>query len=309
MEVRDLLRALGYAGDDATIRAGLTAPPGTDVVVLFDLPASREEMREAAGVAKRTIALVQPRQLGSLRGLTAGGAIKPLTLAESGAVARSRDARMRDDLRAALAASQFGRELLALEPLLEDYDGIEIAAAALQLLERERAERSAAPMTTSPPARPREPGTMVRLFVNVGSRDGARPADIVGSVASLPGVAGGDVGKVDVRESHTIVEVSGGVADLVIEGLTGSNIRGRRAIARRDEGAPREASRERSGPPRDGGRGPREGGGRGREGGGPPRGGSRGPRDSGRDSRGGSSRPSTRGSHPSSRAASRKDEH
>jgi ATP-dependent RNA helicase DeaD len=243
MHVRDLLRALGYSGDDSPIRAGLTAPPGTAAVVLFDLPASREELREAAGAAKRAVALIQPRQLGSLRALAAGGIVKTLTLSESGVRARSRDARARDELHAVLASGQFGRELLALEPLLDEYDGIEIAAAALQLLERERAERATPPAATSP-VRQREPATMVRLFVNVGSRDGARPADIVGSIASQPGVTSGDVGKVDVRESHTIVEVSTGVADLVIERLTGSSIRGRRAVARRDEGpSPRDAAR------------------------------------------------------------------
>jgi ATP-dependent RNA helicase DeaD len=236
VEVTELLGALGYAGEDSAIRVGLSAAPGTDTVFLFDLPASREELREAAGSAKRTIALIQPRQLGSLRALTAGGPLKPITLAESGAQARNRDAKVRDELRSALHSGQFGRELLALEPLLDEFDGIEIAAAALQLLEKERAERSSAPAAAASAPKQREPGSMVGLFVNVGSRDGARPADIVGSIASQPGVTSGDIGKVDVRESHTTVEVSAGVADLVIEGLTGSSIRGRRAVARRDAG-------------------------------------------------------------------------
>jgi ATP-dependent RNA helicase DeaD len=301
VDVRELLRALGYAGEESAVRAGLTAPPGTDVVVLFDLPASREELREAAGASKRTIALIQPRQLASLRALTAGGAVKPLTLPESGASARGRDARIRDELRASLASGQFGRELLALEPLLDEYDGIEIAAATLQLLERERAERAATPATATPSAaKAREPGTMVRLFVNAGSRDGVRPADIVGTIASQPGVTSGDVGKVEVRESHTVVEVSASVADLVIEKVTGSTIRGRRAVARRDEGPPRDAGRgardaARGG--RDSGRGTRDAtGGRERS----PRGG---PRDSARDAR--PPRPTSRAPRPNSRTKDR----
>jgi hypothetical protein len=253
LEARDLLRALGYAGESSTIRVGLTAGPGTDVV-------------------------------GSLRALTAGGATKPLTLIESGAQARSRDARTRDELRATLSAGQFGRELLALEPLLDEYDGIEIAAAALQLLERERAERAALPAMSATATKPREAGTMVRLFVNVGSRDGVRPADIVGTMASQPGVTSGDIGKVDVRESHSVVEVSAGIAELVIERVTGSTIRGRRAVARLDEG--RDAARG----PRDSARGGREGG---RERPGGPRGGPGRGRDGARES--GSSRSPSRG--------------
>ena len=297
VDVNDLLRALGYSGAESPVRVGRTAAPGTDLVVIFDLPASREELREAAGVAKRAVALIQPRQLASLRALTAGGALKSLTLSESGVMARGRDARMRDEVRATLTSSQFGRELLALEPLLDEYDGIEIAAATLQLLERERADRAAAPAAATQ-TKPREPSTMVRLFVNVGSRDGARPADIVGTIASQPGVTNTDIGKVDVRESHTVVEVSANVADVVIENVTGSNIRGRRAVARRDEGPKREPARE----GRDAGRGARDAGRGGRDAGRGGRDAGRGSRDTGRGER---PRSAPRAAGPTSRQRDR----
>jgi ATP-dependent RNA helicase DeaD len=255
VRVRDLLRSLGYSSDDAPIRAGLTAAPGTELVVLFDVPASREELREAAGAAKRVIALIQPRQLTSLRSLAAGGAVKPFTLTDSSARARDRDARIRAELRQLLADGHFGRELIALEPLLENYDGIEIAAAALQLAERQRAKTPAASATASP-ATPRErsAGPMVRLFVNVGERDGVRPGDLVGAITNQGEITSDDVGKVELRESHSIVEVSPGVADGVIERVTGTTIRGRRAIVRRDEQrSPRDAEPKARG----GERGPR----------------------------------------------------
>jgi ATP-dependent RNA helicase DeaD len=168
--------------------------------------------------------------------------------------ARDRDARIRAELRELLDQGHFGRELIALEPLLEDYDGIEIAAAALQLAERERAARSAAMSAVTAPASspPREKsvGPMTRLFVNVGARDSARPGDLVGAITNQGGITSDDVGKVEVRESHSIVEVSAAVADGVIERVTGTTIRGRRAIVRRDEQRP----------PRDADRGPRSAG-------------------------------------------------
>jgi ATP-dependent RNA helicase DeaD len=270
VRVRDLLRSLGYGTDDAAIRAGLTAAPGTELVVLFDVPASREELREAGGAAKRVIALIQPRQLTSLRSLAAGGTVKPLTLTDSSERARDRDARLRAELRNLLEEGHFGRELIALEPLLEDFDGIEIAAAALQLAERERARTSAASSAVAPsaaPPRERSAGPMVRLFVNVGARDSARPGDLVGAITNQGGITSDDVGKVEVRESHSIVEVSPEVADGVIERVTGTTIRGRRAIVRRDEQrAPRDADRG----PRGADRGAR-GGDRGERGAGPRR--------------------------------------
>lgn len=252
VDVRALLDSLGYRGQDAAVRTGMAASPGTELVVLFDLPASREELREAAGAATRRIALVQPRQLASLRFMAAGGNIRPLTLGESAARARTRDEKLRAELRGALVQAQFGRELLALEGLLDEFDGIEIAAAAVQLLERERAMRIAA--ETAPAAAPREraTGEMARLFMTIGSRDGARPGDLVGAIANTAGITSSEIGKIDMRESHSVVEVSPGVAESVIEKVTGTTIKGRRVLVRLDTGK------------REGGSGPRERGGEGR---------------------------------------------
>ena len=257
--VRALLRTLGYADED-DVRVGRTAAPNTELVVLFDLPATHEELREAAGTAGRTIALIQPRQMASLRALSAGGAVTPYTLPETASRARDREARLRSELRDVLVRAPLERELLALEPLLDDYDGAEIAAAALRLLEQEREsarerERSAAsarpadaPATIS---RTRDAGAMTRLFVNVGSRDNARPGDLMGAIANQAGLTAGDVGKIDIRESHSIVEVAAGKADTVIERVTGTTIRGRRALVRRDEERPaRGGARSARGPAR-----------------------------------------------------------
>jgi len=263
-DVRSLLRALGYAGPDAAVTAGVAAPPGTDLAVLYDLPASRGELREACSAAARTVALVQPRQLASLRAM-AGGTVSPLTLTDAGARARERDARAREELRGLLARGEFGRELLSLEPLLDEFDGVEIAAAALQLLERERAAAAHAvtPAAQPAPTRERESGPMVRLFVNVGARDQARPGDLMGAITNQAGVDGSAVGRIDVRESHSTVEVSAAVADVVIDRVTGTSIRGRRAVVRRDEERPRRDTGDR--PPGPKGRGPRPGAGGGRD--------------------------------------------
>lgn len=244
--IRALLRSLGYTEQD-DVRIGRTAAPNTELVVLFDLPATHEELREAAGTAGRTIALIQPRQLASLKALSGGGGVTPYTLPESAFRARERETQMRNELRDLLVQSSVERELLALEPLLDEYDGVELAAAALKLLEQERQaarerERIAASArvadTPASISRTRDSGAMTRLFVNVGARDNARAGDLMGAIANQAGLASADVGKIDVRESHSIVEVAAGVADTVIERVTGTSIRGRRAIVRRDEDRP-----------------------------------------------------------------------
>lgn len=244
--IRDLLRSLGYRAPDAAVRVGRVADPAADVVILFDLPASREELRESMGVGTaRVVALAQPRQITSLRVLSGGGAVSPITLSDATQRARGQDAGTRAELREVLESGQVGRELLALEPLLDDFDGIEIAAAALQLLERERNVHAAnvagtagaggSAVARGGAAGGTPSGDMTRLFVNVGSRDNVRPGDLMGAIANQAGISSAEVGKIDLRESHAVVEVSSAVADKVIETLTGTMIRGRRAIARRDE--------------------------------------------------------------------------
>jgi ATP-dependent RNA helicase DeaD len=272
-EVGDLLRSLGYTGDAAPVRAGRAAAAGTELAILFDLPASRAELREAAAGAQRAIALIQPRQLSSLRTLAAGGTLSPLSLPDAGGLARDRDARLRRELRDALTSGRFGRELIALEPLLDEFDGIEIAAAAVQLLEQARSVRAVGgpaarpaaaigadqPPHASPAAADRHTaaGGTVRLFINVGTRDGARATDIVGTLTHQGHLSATDVGRVELRESHAIVEVAAAAAETAIDRVTGSAIRGRRVVVRRDEERPRRSAPGADRPPRDFSRGAR----------------------------------------------------
>ena len=121
--------------------------PGPTLVVLYDLPATREELREAVAGAARRIALIQPRQLDEPSRALARRRAQAASPARGGrGVARRATRACSRELRALLeSGAAFGRELLSLEPLLDDYDGAEIAAAALKLLEQRTAAERAAP--------------------------------------------------------------------------------------------------------------------------------------------------------------------
>ena len=260
-DVTEQVRALGY-GSEGAVKSGVAAGADTSLVVLYDLPASHEELREAVSGATRRIALIQPRQLDSLRALSLNGVLTPHRLPESVEASREREAAVLAQLRQLLDAGGAPRELLSLEPLLERYDGAEVAAAALRLLEQERlAHRSraaqqerVAPNQRAPIADVGQPspdrsapadrsGPMVSLFVSAGTRDGATPRDIIGLLTSKAGIVGTDVGRIDVRESHSTVEVASRVADQVIERASGATVKGRRALIRRDEGGKRREAR------------------------------------------------------------------
>lgn len=234
-EAESLLRSLGYgAGASDAVRVGEKPEGPAALVVLYDLPAREDDLRAIGGShgAARLVALVTGRQLDSLRSL-AGGAVTPLTLPDAAVRARSRDERARDELREVLSGGQFSREVLTLEPLLADHDGIEIAAAALRLLEAERAKARA-------PQLQGQPATVTRLYLNVGAMDEVRPGDLVGAITNQAGISKAELGRVDVRDRHSTVEVASSVANAVVAKITGIEIRGRRVIARVDDDKPRE---------------------------------------------------------------------
>ena len=113
-----------------------------------------EELREAIGPhPQRVIALAQPRFSREPRVLSSGAALTPFTLPEAGMRANARGARA---LGRETLSGSFAREL-ALEPLLEHYDGIEIAAATLRLL-----EQAARADATSPPSSARRGRSVCR---------------------------------------------------------------------------------------------------------------------------------------------------
>jgi len=242
-EALGVARSLGY-GHDAVRLVNAADTASRDPLILLELPTTREEVRALAGTSGRKLyALVQPSQLASLRVLLGGGAVAPVALLDAAERARGRDAAVRASLRDLLTSSDVRREVLALEPLLAEFDGIEIAAAALRMLEQQRPQRPAAAVSA-------QAGPMQRLFLNLGEKDGVRAQEIVVAITGEAGIPGSQVGKVEVRDTHSIVEVAAAVAELVVTKLNGSAVRGRKVQARID--APREDRPARSGPPRGG---------------------------------------------------------
>lgn len=233
-DVEAQLGSLGYGGNASEVRVGDAPDARTQLVVLYDFPSSADGLRAtiAAAASARVVALVAPRQLATLR-RWAGGSVTPLVLPDAALRARSREDALREEIREALSAGGLARELLALEPLLSDYDGIEVAAALLRMLEDQRTRPASA--TTGAAAAP----AMTRIFVNVGEMDGARPGDLVGAITNEAGISKAEIGRVEIRERHSTVEVATAIANAVVAKLTGVSIRGRRALVKIDEGRDR----------------------------------------------------------------------
>jgi hypothetical protein len=137
-----------------------------------------------------------------------------------------------------LARGEVDAELALLAPLFEDYDPA-LVAGALLALQREtgnekRETGAPAPSPPSPSPLPDQSGAWARLFVTAGRKDKASAKDLVGALIKEAGLQKGQIGKIDVRETFSLVDVAPSIAEQAARRLTGVSIRGRRVTARPD---------------------------------------------------------------------------
>jgi ATP-dependent RNA helicase DeaD len=264
---REALGTLGYAADDDAVRVSVDPPTErVELLVFFDDIANGDALRQAATVSDNLVALIAPGHVMQLRSV-AGASATPLTFTGVFQSARAAEDALRDELRGVIRGGAFTSHVLQVEPLALEYDPVEIAAAALYLLQRERNRsrramesgstgrapsesatavtagavvRPPASSATQRPSAQRATGTRTpaggytRVYLGVGERDGVGRGDLVGAITGEAGIVGAQIGKIDLRETHAIVEVASDVAPLVIERLAGASIRGRKANARED---------------------------------------------------------------------------
>jgi len=138
-DARALLSAIGYPeGTLAQVTTG-AVPANVALAVVLGVPTATVWQAAVDATPTQLVVILAPRDVEALRMLC--GESEPRPLADRAAIsrARSHEARRRAELRAELAEGIPSREVLALEPLLHENDGLEIAAAALRLLEKTRA--------------------------------------------------------------------------------------------------------------------------------------------------------------------------
>lgn len=225
------------------------------------------------------VILILPRELPHLRDLATrtGYAITPLPpLGPTGTQAAEA---IRASVRAALKERSLAGPLLILEPLFQEYSAAEVAAALLALSDIAHVPTQAAPAVTSfspgeesgqARAQASPVQAWVRVFISLGEKDGIRAGDVLGAVTGESGVQGSRIGRIEIRDSFSLVEVEKEVADQVIRSLNGVTVKGRSVRADYDRKEARQQAMGRAPAGRDGpGRGSSSAGGPPRKG--PPR--------------------------------------
>jgi ATP-dependent RNA helicase DeaD len=172
----------------------------------------------------------------------------------------------RASLREMLVAGDLDHVRVVVESLAEEFDVMDIAAAAVKLAHgsagsgdddehiptaeppRERTTTKGKRDTKSRGAgEPRGPkdtrGTkdargakdtrdIVRLFIGAGRNLGIRPQDLVGAITGEAGIRGGEIGAIEIGDKFSIVEIPADIAPQVQEALRGTTIRGKKVTVR-----------------------------------------------------------------------------
>ncbi|MDO5721191.1 MAG: DEAD/DEAH box helicase [Actinomycetaceae bacterium] len=85
-------------------------------------------------------------------------------------------------------------------------------------------------------ARPTSSGFPVRYRIEVGKKDGVKPAAIVGAITGEGGVNGSDLGRIEIYPTFSLVEMSGHLSQDAANKIGRATIAGRRLRIREDTG-------------------------------------------------------------------------
>ncbi len=242
-DVGDLLAMHGYASgplgdasvpvwlcpgdEEARADAKLATIAASEKVatISFTVPSGTASATARHGAGGPSWALAAVREIGHLRQVAASAGLA-LKRHRPERVARVSTAlaQLADRIHEASRAPEAMPYYLLVESLQDRFTAAEVAAAALLLLDRDGGKAVPA---SAPHKSGAVPESWVRLFVSAGRRDQIGPRELLGALTSESGVAGKRVGRIDVRESHSLVEVYESDAKKVIAALNGITLGGR----------------------------------------------------------------------------------
>jgi ATP-dependent RNA helicase DeaD len=143
--------------------------------------------------------------------------------------------------------------------LAQDFDIIDVAAAAVKMVHDAETTSALAATHVPPPGEAREqrgrggrekpsrtpsarkaPSASsndedwTTLWVGAGKRAGMRPGDIVGAIAGEAGVDKSAVGAIKIADGFSLVQVDSSLASRILAALKNAKVRGQKVQVRRD---------------------------------------------------------------------------
>jgi ATP-dependent RNA helicase DeaD len=213
-------------GRDPAIRLTTGDAPEADTIIAFD-PPTPERLRQLIS-AGDVVLLVPPDTEGYIGHITTARRPVQLPNALDTALANARD--QRAAIVQSLEKGSQDRAILTLAPLFERYDAIRVAGALYELW-------SGAAQATPQPSND-IPAT-AKIYVGVGKRDGVTANDLVAVLTKELRVDRTKIGRIELREAYSLIEIPAQEAEKVAGALNGLMVRRKRVTARVDRGPSR----------------------------------------------------------------------
>ncbi|QQE80873.1 DEAD/DEAH box helicase [Alicyclobacillus sp. SO9] len=203
-------------------------------VINYDLPQDPESYVHRIGRTGRAgkkglaISLATPREFKLLKQIEreTGAKMEAREVPSLADVAERQAEVWRNRIIEAIQGGSLGHFRAILGNVIDEYDPVDVACAALKIasageLEKREEEDYNFGDTGAKPG-------MVRFFINVGRNANISPSDLVRTISEEAGVPGQTIGKIDIFDRFTFVEVEQESAPFVYEALRKSRINGSR---------------------------------------------------------------------------------
>ncbi len=208
-------------------------------VINYDLPQDVEFYVHRIGRTGRAgkegmaVTLITPRDYPQLRLIekTTKTRIRRQNLPDSADLAERQKETLKEKIRVVIGEGKLGHFRSLIDPLLDDYDPVDIAAAVLKMSEPEGVSVYKEDSGSSSTVLYKNTGAksgMVRLFLTIGRLDRIKPSELIQILSDESGMPSNLIGDVQIYDRFTFVEVSEDWASCVIGSLHKQTVKGRR---------------------------------------------------------------------------------
>lgn len=210
---------------DEAVQIGTGEGKKAALVVAWDLPAP-VQLNQLRGLGDLVL-LAPPHAATYLARTTSKQS--PVRIPGVLEMVREQAARRRATIAQEAESGELDGELLALAPLFERYDPVVIAAALSRLWTKAATAPVAAPAAEAPSS-----PFPSKIWVSAGKKDGTTAADLVAVLNREIGMAAGKIGRIEIRELFSLVEVPAADAEEIARKLSGKTVRRRTVTAKVD---------------------------------------------------------------------------
>jgi ATP-dependent RNA helicase DeaD len=218
---------------------------GIEAVFNYDLPQDDEYYvhrigRTArAGKKGKAFSFVVGREIYKLRGIEtyAHTKIKRQPVPSLAEVEESRSVTVLERVREQIEEGNLDKYAQLIESLVEeDFTTLDVAAALLKMALGPEGKEGEEVDFSDKSRGPRASGAVTKLHFNVGKQHNVAVKDLVGAVAGETGLPGKLIGKIDVRDKFSLIEVPAEYAHDVMKMMKNRYIKGNKVIVELAEG-------------------------------------------------------------------------